>query len=230
MSARWFHHFTTCRYATLLRSHTKTVHAVAVDSASGHLCTAAADGSIRIWDATTYQQLLEFLVPGEVCHSCQYHPSLPLVACGFGGGLVRIFNVAETRMVHEHKQHKGAVRQVTGADLFANRNVWDSPRPPITLSGIVARTEGYTHDAEVWDLPIVQGPVSAAPCQSLKFRFANVCIAERSSLSVSKKAVQGSHCLPVSSPGALHPGRLEALHGGRRGQPVRFEYVCSCVA
>lgn len=102
----------THKYATLLRSHTKTVHAVAVDSTQGHLCTAAADGSIRIWDATTYQQLLEFLVPGEVCYSCQYHPHLPLVACGFGGGLVRIFSVAETRMVHEHKQHKGAVRQV----------------------------------------------------------------------------------------------------------------------
>jgi hypothetical protein len=39
-----------------------------------------------------------------------------------------------------------------------------SRRPPISLSGIVARTGGYTCDAKVWDLCIVQGAFSVAPC------------------------------------------------------------------
>jgi hypothetical protein len=44
-------------------------------------------------------------------------------------------------------------------------------RPPIPLTRIVARTEGYTYAAKVWDLSIVQGPFSVAPCQTLFVRF-----------------------------------------------------------
>jgi hypothetical protein len=32
---------------------------------------------------------------------------------------------------------------------------------------MVARTHMYTYDAQVWDLSIVQGPFSVAPCQTL---------------------------------------------------------------
>jgi hypothetical protein len=39
-------------------------------------------------------------------------------------------------------------------------------RPPISLYTIVARTGGYTYDVGVWDLSIVQGPFSVAPCQT----------------------------------------------------------------
>ena len=46
-----------------------------------------------------------------------------------------------------------------------------SRRPPIPLTRIVAHTEGYTHAAKVWDLSIVQGPFSVAPCQTLIVRF-----------------------------------------------------------
>ena len=46
-----------------------------------------------------------------------------------------------------------------------------SRRPPISLSRIAALTESYTHDAGVWDLLIVQEPVSVsvAPCQSFAY-------------------------------------------------------------
>jgi hypothetical protein len=47
-----------------------------------------------------------------------------------------------------------------------------SRRPPISLDTIVARAEGYTYNAKVWDLSIVQGPFSVAPCQTLTSRFA----------------------------------------------------------
>ena len=42
-----------------------------------------------------------------------------------------------------------------------------SRRLPISLDTIVSRTHMYTHAANVWDLSIVQGPFSVAPCQSL---------------------------------------------------------------
>jgi hypothetical protein len=65
----------------------------------------------------------------------------------------------------------------------ANRNVWDfgweiahgafrdARRFPSTrwypCSG------GYTYAAKVWDLSIIQGPFSVAPCQPLALRFRN---------------------------------------------------------
>jgi hypothetical protein len=68
----------------------------------------------------------------------------------------------------------------------ANRNVGDfgweiahaavSRRPPIFLHTIEARTRLYTYAAKVWDLSIVQGPFSVAPCQTLTLRFANCCV------------------------------------------------------
>jgi hypothetical protein len=47
-----------------------------------------------------------------------------------------------------------------------------SRRPPISLDTMVPRTRMYTHAAKVWDLSIVQGPVSVAPSQSQTLRFA----------------------------------------------------------
>ena len=44
-----------------------------------------------------------------------------------------------------------------------------SRRPPISLCTIVARAGGYTYDAEVWALSLVQGPFSVAPCQTLRY-------------------------------------------------------------
>jgi hypothetical protein len=59
---------------------------------------------------------------------------------------------------------------------IANRNVrgeWEiaheaavSRHPPISLDTIVARTRGYTYDATVWDLSLVQGPFSVAPVRA----------------------------------------------------------------
>jgi hypothetical protein len=41
------------------------------------------------------------------------------------------------------------------------------------LYTIVARTHmQYTYAAKVWDLSIVQGPFSVAPCQTLALRYA----------------------------------------------------------
>jgi hypothetical protein len=68
------------------------------------------------------------------------------------------------------------VRSLTSEGKVANRGVrgfgWEiahaavSRRPPISLYTIVARTRMYTYAASVWDLSIVQGPFSVAPCQT----------------------------------------------------------------
>jgi ABC-type sulfate/molybdate transport systems ATPase subunit len=39
---------------------------------------------------------------------------------------------------------------------------------------MVQRTEGYPYDVGAWDLSIIQGPFSVAPCQTLASRFATI--------------------------------------------------------
>jgi UDP-glucose 4-epimerase len=45
-------------------------------------------------------------------------------------------------------------------------------RPFRDARTIVARTEGCTYAAKVWDSSLVQAPFSVAPCHALAFRFA----------------------------------------------------------
>lgn len=77
------------------------------------------DGTIRVWDVTTGEQLYEFDAPGESARCCAYRPcptnahGLPsgqrALACGFTNGLSRVFDVGATSLLAEHRQHKGAV-------------------------------------------------------------------------------------------------------------------------
>jgi hypothetical protein len=63
--------------------------------------------------------------------------------------------------------------------ISGDRHAAVSPRPPISLE-TVARTGGYTYDVGVWDLSIMQGPFSVAPCQTLNDTndtIRNFCIA-----------------------------------------------------
>ncbi len=88
------------------------VHAVAVEPSGQQFYTASADGTVRAWDVTSRQQLLEFFAPGEkvLCVAC--HPTKAEVACGFESGAVRVFDVAAASLAQECRQHTGAVRQV----------------------------------------------------------------------------------------------------------------------
>jgi hypothetical protein len=49
-----------------------------------------------------------------------------------------------------------------------------SRRPPVCLYTMVPRTGGYAYDVGVWDLSIVQGPFSVAPCRTLFATFASL--------------------------------------------------------
>jgi hypothetical protein len=47
-------------------------------------------------------------------------------------------------------------------------------RPPIPLPLSVGRAGSYANDAKVWNLSLVQGPFSVAPCQTLNVHFATL--------------------------------------------------------
>ena len=78
----------------------------------GEYCTVSSDGTIRGWDIASHAQLFELAAPGEVIQCCAYHPDRHELACGFDQGRVRVFDIAETALLQEHKQHRQAVLQV----------------------------------------------------------------------------------------------------------------------
>jgi WD40 repeat protein len=72
-------------------------------------CTASADGSVRIWDITSHQQLYEFC-GGSTSRACgaptaaAYHPAAYQLAIGYSSGLLRLFDVATTTLLLVSKQ------------------------------------------------------------------------------------------------------------------------------
>lgn len=78
----------------------------------GEYCTVSSDGTIRGWDSASHAQLFELAAPGEVILCCAYHPDRHELACGFDQGRVRVFDIAETALLQEHKQHRQAVLQI----------------------------------------------------------------------------------------------------------------------
>jgi WD40 repeat protein len=124
-------------YRTVVRSHENSVCAMAMDPNNREFTTTAADGTIRTWDLDSYDQLYEFLAPGECARCVEYHPSLYVIACGFDNGAVRIFDMASTSQLHEYRQHQGRVMALAfspdGSRLFSAATdghfcVYDAPR------------------------------------------------------------------------------------------------------
>jgi hypothetical protein len=78
-----------------------------------------------------------------------------------------------------------------------------SRRPPISLYTMLPYTAGYAYDVGVWDLSIVQEPLSVAPCQTLRSRFATFFL----------------HCMPSSAPPRLQK-RMPSIPESRHSKAV----------
>ena len=112
-------------YRTLLRSHAGAVTGVAFDPdpERDEMATCSADGTARVWDCASGEQLYEFAGDaGEVACAVAYRPGghgglgLPgknkagrALAVGFSAGVSRVFDVETTSTLAQHKQHKGDV-------------------------------------------------------------------------------------------------------------------------
>jgi WD40 repeat protein len=122
------------QYSTLVRSHTDTIHSLAICDrpVSGHvsgprdtfdITTVSSDCTIRVWDVKSAEQRFQFDAPGEVARCVVYRPvkessegsehcAQDEIACGFESGCVRIFDIPSTSTLCEHTQHQGAVVQL----------------------------------------------------------------------------------------------------------------------
>uniref|UniRef100_A0A4W3JBA1 WD repeat domain 90 n=1 Tax=Callorhinchus milii TaxID=7868 RepID=A0A4W3JBA1_CALMI len=96
-------------YTTLMRSHTDRILASSMDGIRRHLVTVSEDGTIRVWELDSMQQFYDFVSPGEIPCAVNYHPIQQIFACGFNSGVVRIFNVENSSLLSEQRQHRGQV-------------------------------------------------------------------------------------------------------------------------
>ena len=73
------------------------------------MATVSEDKSIKIWEGASLNQLYDFRAPGESPCVVQFHPVKELLACGFESGCVRVFDIASTSQVAEHRHHRGKI-------------------------------------------------------------------------------------------------------------------------
>jgi hypothetical protein len=95
-------------------------------------------------------------------------------------------------------------------------------RPPISLSTIVARIEGYTYAAKGWAVSLVQGPFPVAPCQTLFVRFAT------SLYSASSERMEAVHSTSSRAARALlTASQLNSCNNPRGTYASTSSYVMS---
>uniref|UniRef100_A0A8C5JQT2 WD repeat domain 90 n=1 Tax=Junco hyemalis TaxID=40217 RepID=A0A8C5JQT2_JUNHY len=105
-------------YSTLMRSHGGSVLGFSLQGKGGHMATVAQDSTIRVWDLASRQQLYDFSAAEESPCTVAFHPFWKMLACGFDSGVVRIFNLAASDLLLEHKcftAHSG-----TGCFFFSS--------------------------------------------------------------------------------------------------------------
>uniref|UniRef100_A0A3Q3MJ41 WD repeat domain 90 n=1 Tax=Labrus bergylta TaxID=56723 RepID=A0A3Q3MJ41_9LABR len=95
-------------YSTLMRSHTDSVLGFSLDGLRRHLTTASSDGTVRIWNMDSLQQLYDFVSEDSPC-SVAFHPSEQVFICGFSSGIVRVFDISSAKLLAEHKYHRGEI-------------------------------------------------------------------------------------------------------------------------
>ncbi|KAF4664967.1 WD repeat domain 90, partial [Perkinsus olseni] len=92
-----------CKYTVVSRSHKSKIRCAAVSFCGTKLCTATADGCMRVWEIAngTAKTLLEFKAEPDFPTSLAFQPSIaieegeaPLLAVGFETGAVMIFEIS----------------------------------------------------------------------------------------------------------------------------------------
>lgn len=98
-------------YRTLMRSHMDAVLGFSVDGTRRRITTASRDGTVRIWDVDSTQQLYDFVSDdhNDAPSSVAFHPRMPIFACGSSSGTVRVFDIPTSSLLAQHRQHRGAV-------------------------------------------------------------------------------------------------------------------------
>lgn len=106
-----------------MRSHTAEILAMDYHKQKHNIITVSRDKTIRLWDIETSDEIYEFSSPLDQPLCVTAHPQLPIFACGFESGKMRIFDIDTTEVVDEFSQFNKPLRSLrydnTGRLLIA---------------------------------------------------------------------------------------------------------------
>lgn len=94
-------------YGTLIRAHTGAILDIACTH--GKFATCGEDATVRVWDEATGLQKSELASPDDRALCLAWRPDIDNVAVGFASGSVRVFDLDQTRTLHDMRQHKASV-------------------------------------------------------------------------------------------------------------------------
>jgi len=93
------------KYVTLLRSHSDEIISADYNQERNYIITVSKDKTIRLWGVDgNFQKIYEFVSPNDQAISVSSHPTLPLFACGFESGTLRIFDIERTKVCEVYSQ------------------------------------------------------------------------------------------------------------------------------
>ncbi|XP_060777132.1 WD repeat-containing protein 90 isoform X2 [Neoarius graeffei] len=138
-------------YRTLMRSHTDTVLGFSVDGTRSQITTASRDGTVRIWDMDSTQQLYDFVSDdhNDTPSSVAFHPRMPVFACGSSSGTVRVFDIPTSSLLAQHRQHQGAVvglafspdgEHLYSADSLGYLALYNASQPEYNVRRVLGNT------------------------------------------------------------------------------------------
>ena len=100
------------RYKTFMRSHTDQILSLDFHLGRRIVITVSKDKTIRLWNIATMDQVYEFSSPVDQALCVSAHPSLPLFACGFESGVMRVFDIERTCVADEFCQFNKPLQKI----------------------------------------------------------------------------------------------------------------------
>ncbi|XP_049624801.1 WD repeat-containing protein 90 [Suncus etruscus] len=96
-------------YCVLMRAHTSPVLGLATKNSHRQLATVGLDRTVRVWDLSTLQQLYDLMSPEDAPCIVAFHPTQPLLFCGFSSGAMRACNLDTSEVLLELRCHREAI-------------------------------------------------------------------------------------------------------------------------
>ncbi len=122
-----------------LEGHSSTVYALALSRDGKRLASGSTDGTVRLWDTTTWKEV-QTLQHGTNVYGVAFSPDGTRLACACANNTIRLWDTAKQQSVavlHGHTDYVHAVawsqdgtRLVSGSGDFTVR-VWDSLPPAV---------------------------------------------------------------------------------------------------